>query len=286
MNTLIVSKDELAVGRLAPERLHEAVQAVREDGFVILQDLIDPGIMKTLAQKMIEDVDKILARKDAPFNFNKGNLQQDPPPIAPYLYREVLVNDIVISITKAILGNGLKNAFYSGNTALPRSSSRQPPHADMGQLWPDLPQATPAYALVVNVLPVDVSPQNGSTEIWPGTHLDTSVAIQDGDIKISAERLDAQREESPPFQYTAPAGSVVIRDMRLWHAGMPNYTDQPRPMIAMIHYVSWWSELQSLVFPKGTEALFEHPDLFTVARYVDGAIDYLNRNESFDLQVK
>lgn len=286
MNAMNVSKTEKNAGKLTPENLREAARAVREDGFVILEELIDPAIMKILAEKMIADTGVILARDDAPFNFNKGNLQQDPPPIPPYLFREVMVNDIVISITQSILGKGLKNAFYSGNTALPHSTGRQPPHADMGQLWPNLPLATPAYALVVNVLPVDVSAENGSTEIWPGTHRDTSVAIQDGDIKIGEKELEAQRKVAPPFQYSAPAGSVVIRDMRLWHAGMPNHTARPRPMIAMIHYVSWWSALEPLTFPKGTEAIFAHPELHTVANFVDGKIDYLNRNESFDLMEK
>jgi ectoine hydroxylase-related dioxygenase (phytanoyl-CoA dioxygenase family) len=178
----------------------------------------------------------------------------------------------------------LKNAFYSGNTALPNTDSRQPVHADMGQLWPNLAQATPPYALVVNVLPVDVSPANGSTEIWPGTHRDTSVVIQHGDIKVSAERLEAQRKIQPELQYTAKAGSVVIRDMRLWHAGMPNPSTQPRPMIAMIHYVSWWTGFDPMVFPTGSEDLFQHPDLTSEVRFVNGPIDYLRRHQAFDLQ--
>ena len=153
----------------------------------------------------------------------------------------------------------------------------------MGQLWPNLSAAHPPYALVINVLPVDVSPSNGSTEIWPGTHTDTTLYIQEGEIKVPEARLEAQRKITPPLQYTAKAGSVVIRDIRLWHAGMPNPSDTPRPMIAMIHYVSWWTDLQPVPFPKGTEAFFEHPHLSTVARFVEGPIDYLKHNQAFDL---
>lgn len=77
---------------------------------------------------------------------------------------------------------------------------------------------------------------------------------------------------------------MVIRDMRLWHAGMPNPSDQPRPMIAMIHYVSWWSDLQPMIFPKGTETFFEHPDLVSLVKFVDGEVDYLKRHQAFDLK--
>jgi len=283
MSSIQVTPQEVQTGKITPEHLQEAVHSLNQEGFVILKELVNPQHMAVLRDRMLEDVAQILKRDDIPFNFNRGNIQQDPPPFANYLFRDVLLNDIVIDITRSVLGPGLKNAFYSGNTALPKSTGRQPVHADMGQLWPNLPVAHPPYALVVNVLPVDVSPQNGSTEIWPGTHTDTTLYIQDGEIKVPESRLAEQRKIAPPFQYTAPAGSVVIRDIRLWHAGMPNPSNTPRPMIAMIHYVSWWSDLQSVPFPRGTESFFEHPHLTTVARFVDGPIDYLKHNQAFDL---
>jgi RNA polymerase primary sigma factor len=37
-------------------------------------------------------------------------------------------------------------------------------------------------------------------------------------------------------------GSVLIRDMRLWHNGMPNPSDSVRPMVAMIHWIHWWHD--------------------------------------------
>jgi hypothetical protein len=283
MSAIQVAPQEIQTGKINPEHLQEAVRSLQEDGFVILDELVDRQHMSILRDKMLEDVAQILKRDDVPFNFNRGNIQQDPPPFPPYLFRDVLLNDIVIDITRAILGPGLKNAFYSGNTALPKSSGRQPVHADMGQLWPNLAVAHPPYALVVNVLPVDVSPLNGSTEIWPGTHTDTTLYIQEGDIKVPEARLSEQRKVAPPFQYTAKAGSVVIRDIRLWHAGMPNPSDMPRPMIAMIHYVSWWTDLQPIPFPKGTASFFDHPHLSTFARFEEGPIDYLKHNQAFDV---
>ena len=77
---------------------------------------------------------------------------------------------------------------------------------------------------------------------------------------------------------------MLIRDMRLWHRGMPNRTEQPRPMIAMIHVCHWWHEGGRLPFPRGTEALFQDSELTTVAEFVDGPIDYLHRNAAYDYQ--
>lgn len=275
-----VTADELAAGKLPAGKLAQATSALQEDGFVVLADVIDLDHIEILRKKSLEDLELLLQRKDAPFNWNTGNVQQDPPPFPPYLFRDVLVNDIVIQVTKSVLGPGLKSGFYSGNTARP-SESRQPVHADSGQLWPDLKTATPPYGLVINVPLVDVSAANASTEIWPGTHLDTSVVMQDGDIKVAPEVLEKRRAEVPPIQPTVRKGSVVIRDLRLWHAGMPNHTQEIRPMIAMIHFVSWWPT-GALKFPKGTEAIFEHPDLVTHAEFTDEAVDHISNPGGFE----
>lgn len=284
MTEITLSPAERGAGVLSAEHLQAALSALDQDGFVALHGTIDPEHITTLRDKMFEDLPRWLARPDAPFNFNVGNVQQDAPPFAPYLFRDVLVNDFVIQITKAALGTGVKNGFYSGNTALPGGHSRQPVHPDTGQLWPNLQVATPPFGLVVNVQLVDVSAHNGSTEIWPGTHKNTTYSLQNGSTRIPDNVLAPQRAARPPIQPEMPAGSIVIRDIRLWHAGMPNHSDAPRPMLAMIHWANWWCSTDRLKFPKGTEALLAHPDLQTVADFVDEPIDYLQNNQSYDLQ--
>jgi ectoine hydroxylase-related dioxygenase (phytanoyl-CoA dioxygenase family) len=284
MNSLDITAEEIVSRRMTPEHLAEAVRALTEEGYVVLNDVVDIAHLDILRDRMLADVQAFLARDDAPFNFNTSNLQQDPPPFPPYLFRDVLLNDMAIAVTKAILGKGVKNTYYSGNTAL-HSTQRQPVHADMGQLWKGLEETKvpPAYALVVNVPVVDISPLNGSTELWPGTHKDPHISVHD-DIKISPEDLEIWRAKSPPFQPTMKRGGILIRDICLWHAGMPNQTEQPRPMIAMIHY-AWWMETHSaLQFPKGTEAFFADSDLKTPAAFVEGPIDYVHAPQAYDYQ--
>lgn len=282
MIALDFTPEELSTGQMSDEHLQAAVNAIKIDGYVVLNDVIDPAHLESLRGRMLDDLQKILARDDAPFNFNAGNVQQDPPPFHPYLFRDVLLNDLVIAVTQAVLGKGVKNSFYSGNTALP-SDNMQPVHADIGQLWSNLDHATPPYALVVNVPLVDVSARNGSTELWPGTHLDTTIYINDGNIKLPEDLVEARRKISPPLQPTLRLGSVLIRDMRMWHRGMPNYTSEPRPMIAMIHWVGWWHDQNPILFAKGTEEFFKHPILKTNARFVD-EVDYIHHNEAYDFQ--
>jgi hypothetical protein len=282
MTALEITPTEMSSGRMAPEHLEAAVQTILADGFVVLNGVVDTGHLEILRERMLEDLKALVAREDAPYNWNVGNIQQDPPPFPPYLFRDVLVNELVIAVTRAVLGHPIKNTLYSGNTALP-SRERQPVHADTGHLWPRLEVAHPPVHLVVNVPLVDVSPENGSTEIWPGTHRDTTITA-DGDIKIPAEVLERRRAQAPPLQPVVRCGGVLIRDMRLWHAGMPNRTEQPRPMIAMVHAAGWLETGTPLTFPKGTEPFFEHPDLMTCARFVDGPIDHIHAPSAYEYQ--
>ena len=284
MITIDLTPEDRTAGQLLGNNLRIALDALRTDGLVLLNDVVDPAHLDVLHERMVDDLDAFRARPDAPYNWNTGNLQQDPPPFPPYLFADVLLNPYVISVTSSVLGPGVKNVMYGGNTALP-GDQRQPVHSDVGHLWPieSLDAPHPPAQLVVNVLTVDVSPENGATEIWPGTHRELGVGVGD-DVKIAPDLLEQRRAISPPFQPTFGRGSVLIRDIRLWHAGMPNRTSEPRPMIAMIHTSSWLETGSPLLFPTGTESFFDHPVLRTAARFTDEPIDYVAEPQAFEYE--
>jgi len=282
MVTINVTESEKEAGQLTAAHLAAATDALKADGLVVLANVVDPAHLAVLKERMLEDVEEILRRPNLPIQFTAGNIQQDPPPCPEYLFRDILVNDLVISVTKSLLGPGLTNDFYSGNTNLPGSGG-QPVHADEGQLWPNLSAAHPPVRLVVNVPVVDMDEANGSTELWPGTHLDTTISARMDTIRVPLDVLEARRAVSPPFQPSVEAGSVLIRDIRVWHRGTPNHSGRPRPMIAMIHNIAWWPAA-AMVFPKGAEEFLSHPDLRSSAKFVDTPIDYLHRHEAYDVQ--
>ena len=79
------------------------------------------------------------------------------------------------------------------------------------------------------------------------------------------------------------AGSILMRDIRMWHAGMPNPSSQPRPMIAMIHWVGWWRHDGPMPFSPDSGPYLEHPVLRTHAKFVEGPIDYLGTHGAYAL---
>jgi len=91
-----------------------------------------------------------------------------------------------------------------------------------------------------------MTPENGSTEVWLGTHHLSSLAAQEGKHgerasgRIKTDLIEKRANERPPAQPVVKKGSLVIRDLRLWHAGKPNYTNATRVMLAMIHFAPWF----------------------------------------------
>lgn len=266
-----ITPKELAQEKMTDDQLAQAVKAVREDGYVILADVIDHEHLDAVRQRMDADSKILLdAQKWGGAGQVQGHLQQGPPPFAPYIFRDIVANPFALQVSTAVLGEGAYNRFYNGNANTPGSGT-QPLHADTPHLWPDLTVAHPAHALVVNVTLIDVTEENGATEMWPGTHL---VPMNSGRI---SEEMEAQRREVvPPVRAVSRKGSLLIRDMRMWHRGVPNHSNVIRHMIAMVHNIKWLQRPLTLLFNTGCEEAFPvYTGFDHNVQFTDQPLEYL-----------
>jgi ectoine hydroxylase-related dioxygenase (phytanoyl-CoA dioxygenase family) len=130
--------------------------------------------------------------------------------------------------------------FLSGNTAL-ISNESQPVHTDADFDHPQIP-----FALVLNVPLITMTPENGSTEFWLGTHIISRLHVQEQSQdehaggEIRQQFLSERRAARPPIQPIIQKGSMIIRDLRLWHCGKPNTEGPTRILLAMLHFASWY----------------------------------------------
>ena len=272
---ITVQPEELAAGELTEAHVKQAVEAIRVDGYVVLENVIDHGHLDILRERMDADAQVLInAEKWGGAGRLAGHLQQGPPPFAPYIFRDIVANPWIVQVTHALLGDGLYNNFYNGNTNCPGSTT-QPLHRDGNHLWPEREVAHPTTEVVVNISPQDTMEENGSVELWPGSHLDVSGK------RIEPAHEAARREVAPPIRGNAKKGSALIRDIRLWHRGVPNLSDEPRHMIAMIHRVRWLRSNRRLKYQTGCEAAFENSDLDANAEFVDATLDDYLFNPKF-----
>ncbi|KAH7161586.1 hypothetical protein EDB81DRAFT_879905 [Dactylonectria macrodidyma] len=248
---------------LNSRNLEAAVKHMHEDGLVVVEDVVPHEHIDFLNKKMVHDAQLLRDRgENSPFNYNKGNIQQDAPPMAEYFFSSIFTNPIATQITSAVLGPRPKWTFCSANSAMPTLSGetpqRQPVHSDADFLHPTQP-----FALVLNVPIVTTTPENGPTEIWLGTHSKFGVEAQEGahgeraSGRIKEALLQQRREVAPPLQPEIKKGSIVVRDLRLWHAGMPNTTNDVRVMLAIIHFTPWYRNPMRLQFSEDIKPLLD-----------------------------
>ena len=270
MQHIDISSGERRSNTLSEKTLNAALTAFRADGYVCMPDVIDTDHIDALNEKMQADIRTVEKERGISDNYQGVR----PPPFHPHLYKDILFNPFALAISYALLGDGCKLSTYGANTAF-AGSKPQRVHADATQLWADLEQAPPCHALVVNVTLVDVDEKNGATIAWPGTHLDTR--LHAGERFPSDEMCASWPRE--PERVCTQRGDLVLRDLRVWHGGMPNKTKIHRPMLAMVHHARWWSG-GAVEFEKGTEEFLAHPQLKVEAVFVDQPIDYLFQGHS------
>jgi len=271
MISIDITPEERKTGQLAPEKMITAIQAMAEDGVVALRQAIDVVPVDELGAKMLADLARYAELAEIDNNFQGLR----PPPLHSFLFPELVFNEPAIAISRAILGTGATLTSYGANTAFVGSQTQQV-HADAVPPQPD--PCAPCTLLVINIPLVDMTEANGATIYWPGTHQDgrlhsgnrfpTEAMIAEWQAKRPAERVLAQR------------GDLVIRDMRIWHGGMPNYTQTHRPMLALVHRhakpVQGTFEAEA-----GSEDFWSsHPLLQTSPTFVPKPIDYLHQGHS------
>ncbi|MCB0125902.1 MAG: hypothetical protein KDE58_26785, partial [Caldilineaceae bacterium] len=78
----------------------------------------------------------------------------------------------------------------------------------------------------------------------------------------------------------ANRGDLVLRDMRVWHGGMPNRTQTHRPMLALVHR-NEKPEQGTFEAEAGSEAFWaSNPRLQSSPFFVPKPIDYLRQGHS------
>jgi ectoine hydroxylase-related dioxygenase (phytanoyl-CoA dioxygenase family) len=134
----------------------------------------------------------------------------------------------ILALCRLLVGPDLAMCQLATDTPL-LGSETQAVHRDALPLFPELDAETPPYQLAVNFPLVDVTSDNGPTEIAAGTHAapkDAGTArLARGDVSLEPVLMRL--------------GDVMVRDVRGLHRGTPNRTAQPRPMVVIGYSRAW-----------------------------------------------
>lgn len=124
------SRDEIVNMRLSQRSIQAALEALRADGIVVVEDVVNKEAIDKLNSHMEKDTHTLMARGEkGPFNYNLGNLQQSPPYDPDLFSPSIFVNPFGIQVTNAYLGERPTMSFISANSAV-KAEVGQPVHSD------------------------------------------------------------------------------------------------------------------------------------------------------------
>jgi ectoine hydroxylase-related dioxygenase (phytanoyl-CoA dioxygenase family) len=231
-----LTSDERAGGTLPARDLELAIDRVRNDGYVVFERALPAD----LVQEMQAAFSRVLTSHVQTADANRGvnRHQMHLPFELPFCDERVVANPLVLPVVEALVGQDCICHYLSSDTPLPGSDYQQT-HPDIFSLFPESDGIMPPYSIVVNIPLVEAREDNGPLEVWPGgTHhyvADRS-RVPDLASTMHSERL------------LMPAGSILIRDSRMWHRGTPNRSNAPRPNFTLI-YSRYWLKLRYRPIP-------------------------------------
>lgn len=231
-----LTQQERESGQLSPETLQLAVEQVRNNGYVLFERVLPDDLVAAMhasfRQLLDTHVDSVAANRGA------NRWQMHVPFAPPFSDERVVANPFVLPIIDALVGEDCICHYLASDTPLP-GSDYQEVHPDIFPLFPESSGVLPPYSIVVNVPLVDATEENGPLEIWPG-----------GTHHYVADRslVPALAASMQSLRVLMPAGSLLIRDSRMWHRGTPNRSSAPRPNFTLI-YSRFWLRLRYRPIP-------------------------------------
>jgi hypothetical protein len=245
-----LTEEELSMQKLKPETLEVAVEQVKVNGYILFEKVIPEDIIEEIRSSFNPLFDEYISRKG--YNTGTNRAQMHLPFKEPFNHEQIIANPIAMSVIDKILGEDNKCVYFASDTPMP-GSDYQNVHCDNMPLFPDLSVALPPYSLVFNVPLVDTTEENGPLEIWPGgSHLNADRANHDtldGSVNPHLHIVRAA-ENMLSEKVIMSAGSIVIRDIRMWHRGTPNRSNTRRTNIALIYNRSWLGNSNQIQIPK------------------------------------
>ncbi|WP_274365885.1 phytanoyl-CoA dioxygenase family protein [Paenibacillus thermotolerans] len=226
-------------GKLKPETIDLAVQLIRVNGYVLIEEVLPRTQIEQLNRSMEHQLDKFMIKNnfslEEGFHDGTNHIGMDLPFEPPFCDESIIAHPFVTAIVDEIVGDDCVMELFASNTSMPKGKAKQVVHADMAPRFDTSCYTNlPITKLVVNFPLVDVTDENGPMEVWPGgTHLHPDRWYSS---KVVNKSKLAQHMHS--FKAYMPAGSIMIRDDRMWHRGTPNRSDKPRTNIALIYAAS------------------------------------------------
>ena len=219
-----------------PEAVQEAAELFMEHGCVLLKSVFGQDYIAQLHRAFVDTYRPYFEEREFPDALSVGTKRTqvtvaiEGPFNSPQLY----ANDFILPVLKVVLGEQLIVGSFGAVVSLPGAPNqhRHRDHPNIYELseteatepWVDI--VLPPYALNAIVPLVPLNATNGTTRLWPGSHL----------------LPKSKGEQMPIVDPVADVGDCLLVDYRLLHAGNANHSANPRPILYNMYCRPWFRD--------------------------------------------
>ncbi|MBT5875853.1 MAG: hypothetical protein HOH43_20675 [Candidatus Latescibacteria bacterium] len=241
----------LDVDLIASSDVDRAVTTFHREGFVAVSGALSKEQL-TLAQagarRVIEEQTAAIPLVEANRGFARYSFGQQ---IHHPEWQQLIDLPAVLPILERIWGSADFNCTGAGGDYSLPGAKIQHLHADIGDFFNDpLGQVTsfdvPAPHIVINYLMVDFHEKNGAIRFIPCTQRN----------RQAPPALDEEPDWMKKSFVCAPAGTALIRDVRCWHGGTANRSDEVRPMTSAGYFAPWY--YRRIQEPRMSRSVYEN----------------------------
>ncbi len=214
------------------DALQEQTKQLEERGYTIVPNALSADAVVAARDAVVEllEQEEEVARRTGT---QTDNLRNAHVIVGKHpVFHEFFLNPPVTGIVREMLG---ADAFlYDANIRVPMPTGERDGrkgfqvHVDRED-YAVLPFAGGRhFPMALNVVwcLTDFTGENGSTSVWPGSHL-------------SGEVPDPEQDPAAAVQLEAPAGSAFVWDAALWHQGGVNHSATPRWCVIAYYQRAW-----------------------------------------------
>ena len=215
----------VSAGGPAMEAVESALAALLADGVAVLPGVLAPdeaievrrALLAAAAESERRGVPTFMPGLDP----NAANVRVFNLLDIDAVFRDLIMHPVALRLVRGLLGPHISISNFTANIALPGSRSMSL-HSDQALVVPE-PWLAPWSANIIWCLD-DVTVENGGTLYLPGSHRCT------------------RREELPPQPlaqmraFTAPRGSILAMDGRVWHTSGANVTQDVERALLFGYY--------------------------------------------------
>lgn len=225
----------LDVEIVEPSEVEKAVRIFHRDGLVVMRDALTArqlAYARSGADRVIMQQTEAIPLEQANRGYARYSFGQQ---IHHPEWAQLIDLQTVLPVLEAIWKSSDFHCWGAGGDYSLPGARIQKLHADITDMLLD-PQGRvnvfdlPTPVIVVNFPMVNFTEINGATRFVPGTHRN----------RDPAPGLEEEPDWMKRSIVCGPAGGAVIRDIRCWHGGTSNRSDEIRAMTSVGYSAPWF----------------------------------------------